>query len=148
VQHCITGEDYLRLWFMTVCTLKFTRIKTLNILMFFILVHVTFFSNRCMFELKFAIYYRAASFLCSKLPMQYWLKNHRLSSNTPRTPAVFLIQQSCIIGASLSEPHTSVISLHSACVCLLACLDRPLTINHFRFLFCMITSYVKFKTTL
>ena len=30
-------------------------------LMFLILVHVTFFSSRCMFELKFAIYYRAAS---------------------------------------------------------------------------------------
>ena len=32
-----------------------------------------------------------------RLPMQYWLKNHRLSSNTPRTPTAFLIQQSCII---------------------------------------------------
>jgi len=31
-------------------------------LMFFILVHVTFFSSRCMHELNFAIYYRAASF--------------------------------------------------------------------------------------
>ena len=30
-------------------------------LMFFILVHVTFFSSRCMLELKFAIYHRAAS---------------------------------------------------------------------------------------
>ena len=30
-------------------------------LMFFILVHVTFLSSRCMLELKFAIYYRAAS---------------------------------------------------------------------------------------
>ena len=30
-------------------------------LMLFILVHVTFFSRRCMLELKFAIYYRAAS---------------------------------------------------------------------------------------
>ena len=37
-----------------------------------------------------------------------------------------------MIGASLSEPHTSVTSLHT-CVCmlacLLACLDRPLTEN-------------------
>ena len=37
-----------------------------------------------------------------------------------------------MIGASLSEPHTSVTSL-STCVCiyacLLACLDRPLTVN-------------------
>ena len=30
-------------------------------LMFFILVHVTFFSSRCMLKLKFAIYHRAAS---------------------------------------------------------------------------------------
>jgi len=30
-------------------------------LMFFNLVHVTFFSSRCMLELKFAIYYRAVS---------------------------------------------------------------------------------------
>ena len=29
-----------------------------------------------------------------------------------------------LIGASLSEPHTSVISLHSACVCLLAWTDH------------------------
>ena len=28
-----------------------------------------------------------------RLPMQYWLKNHRLSSNTPRTPTVF--KESC-----------------------------------------------------
>jgi len=30
-------------------------------LMFFLLVDVTFFSSRCMLELKFAMYYRAAS---------------------------------------------------------------------------------------
>jgi len=29
--------------------------------MIFILVHVTFFSSRCMLELKLAIYYRATS---------------------------------------------------------------------------------------
>ena len=36
------------------------------------------------------------------------------------------------IGASLSEPHTSVTALHTfVCIyaCLLACLDRPLTVN-------------------
>ena len=33
-----------------------------------------------------------------------------------------------IIGASLSEPHTSVTSLRRACVCLLACLDLGLSI--------------------
>ena len=35
--------------------------------------------------------------MCDKLPMQYWLKNHRLSSNSPSTLTVFLIQQSCVI---------------------------------------------------
>jgi len=48
-----------------------------------------------------------------------------------------------ITGVSLSEPHTGVVSLH-LCVCMFACL---LTVNHFRLLFCVITSYVKFKTT-
>ena len=32
-----------------------------------------------------------------RLPMQYWLKNHRLSSNTPSPTTVFLIQQSCVM---------------------------------------------------
>ena len=52
-------------------------------LMLFILVHVTFFSSRCMLELKFAIYYRAASLPSQASYAVYWLKNHRLSSNTP-----------------------------------------------------------------
>ena len=46
---------------------------------------------------------------------------------------------SILTGASLSEPHTSVTSLHPSCVCLLAC------IKHFRLLFFVVTSYVKFK---
>ena len=33
-----------------------------------------------------------------------------------------------VIGASLSKPHTSVTSLRT-CVCMFACLDRPLTEN-------------------
>ena len=33
-----------------------------------------------------------------------------------------------LIGASLSEPHTSVTAM-SMCVCICACLERPLTIN-------------------
>jgi len=65
--------------------------------MFFIPVHVSSFSSRCMLELKFAIYYRAASFpsLCSIS----WriIDQTRFSSNAPRTQTVFLIQQSCII---------------------------------------------------
>ena len=35
---------------------------------------------------------------------------------------------SYVIGVSLSEPHTSVTSLRT-CVCMFACLDRPLTVN-------------------
>ena len=33
-----------------------------------------------------------------------------------------------LIGASLSEPHTSMTALRK-CVCIYACLDRPLTVN-------------------
>jgi len=65
-----------------------TSCYTFNV---FILVRHFFFSSRCMLELKFAIYYRAES-LPHRLPMQYWLRNHRLSSNILRTPIVFLIQ--------------------------------------------------------
>ena len=36
-------------------------VHLVTFLMFFILVHVTFFSSRCTLELKFAIYHRAAS---------------------------------------------------------------------------------------
>ena len=43
------------------------------------------------------------------------------------TSAVFDVALA-IIGASLSEPHTSVIALAEVCVCLLACL-RPYTVN-------------------
>ena len=51
------------------------------LMFFFILVHVTFFSSRCMIELKFAIYHRAASLSSQAssvdevLVMQYWPKN-------------------------------------------------------------------------
>ena len=34
-----------------------------------------------------------------------------------------------VIGASLSEPHTSVSSMHT-CVCMFACLDQPLIVNY------------------
>jgi len=59
----------------------------------FLLVHVTFLAADV--ELKFAIYYRAAS-----LPSQASyavLAEVSQASNTPRTPTVFLIQQSCIM---------------------------------------------------
>jgi len=64
--------------------------------MFIILVHVTFYSCRCMLELKFANYYRAASspltgFLCSIVWRTQAFFKHS------RTPTVFLIQQSCVM---------------------------------------------------
>ena len=39
----------------------FADLLSLHLVTFFILVHVTFFSSRCMLELKFAIYHRAAT---------------------------------------------------------------------------------------
>jgi len=63
--------------------------------MLFILVHVTFFSSRCMLELKFAIYFEAAS-----LPSQASyavLAGESQASKTPSTQTVFLIQQSCVL---------------------------------------------------
>jgi len=39
----------------------FADLLSLHLVTSFILVHVTLFSSRCMLELKFAIYYRAAS---------------------------------------------------------------------------------------
>jgi len=57
-----------------------------------------FFSNKFMLELKLAIYYRAAS-LPSQASYAVLAQESltRLSSNTPGTPTVFLIQQSCVI---------------------------------------------------
>ena len=47
-----------------------------------------------------------------------------------RVLRISVVPMGCFfIGASLSELHTSVTSLHSACVCLLACLDLALTVN-------------------
>ena len=43
------------------CFADLLSLHLVTFLMFFILAHVTFFSSRCMVELKFAIYYRAAS---------------------------------------------------------------------------------------
>jgi len=47
------------------------------------------------------------------------------------------------IGASLSEPHTSVTSLR-ACVCMLACVDRPRTGN-FKYAISFACAQFKFK---
>jgi len=56
-----------------------------------------------MLELKFAIYHRAASLSSQASSVDVcsigWriINQTRLSSNTPCTPTVFLIQQSCVI---------------------------------------------------
>ena len=96
-------------------------------LMFFILVHVPFFSSRCMLELKFAIYYRAASLpsqasyaraevchllLSSKFPLTGFLCSDqtRLSSNTPHTP------NSISNSATLHNNYISLLSDLCTCV--------------------------------
>ena len=66
-------------------------------LMFFILVHVTFFSSRCILELKFAIYYRAASLPSQASYAVLAEESQAFFKLPPRTPTVFLIQQSCVI---------------------------------------------------
>jgi len=40
--------------------MHFADLLSLHLVMLFILVHVTLFSSRCMLELKFAVYHRAA----------------------------------------------------------------------------------------
>ena len=60
--------------------------------MFLILVHVTFFSSRCMLELKFAIYHRAASLFSQASSVDVCnigrriIDQTRLSSNTNCIP--------------------------------------------------------------
>ena len=55
-----------------------------------------------------------------------------------------------LLGRAWASPTLAWLHCTHACVCLLACLlaylDRPLTVNHFRLLFCPVTSYVKFKS--
>jgi len=51
----------------------------------------------------------------------------------------------CSIIAAVQQYPQVLYCIH-ACVRLpAACLDRPLTVNHFRLLFCVFTSYVKFE---
>ena len=77
--------------------------------MFFILVHVTFLSSRCMLELKFAIYYRAAS-LPSRLPMQYLAEESQaFFQHSPHTKS---ISNSAI----LRNNYISLLSDLCACV--------------------------------
>jgi len=54
------------------------------------------FSSRCMLELKFAIYYRAAS-LPSQASYAVLAEESQAFFKHSHTPTVFLIQQSCVI---------------------------------------------------
>jgi len=77
--------------------------------MFFILVHVPFFSSRCMLELKFAIYYRAAS-----LPSQ-----DSYAVLAEESQAFFKLSQhtnSFSISAILRNNYVSLLSDLCACV--------------------------------
>jgi len=65
-------------------------------LIFLFLFMSLFFSSRCMLELKFAIYYRAAG-LPSQASYAVLAEESQASSNTPHTTTVFLIQQSCTV---------------------------------------------------
>ena len=62
----------------------------------FILVHVIFLAADACLSWSLQSIKEQQAFP-HRLPMQYWLKNPRLSSNSPSTPTVFLIQQFCII---------------------------------------------------
>jgi len=83
----------------SLCDNLFADLLSLHLvtfLMFFILVDVTFLAvDACLSWSLPSITEQQVS--PHRLPMQYWLKNHRLSSNSPSTPTVFLIQQSCAI---------------------------------------------------
>ena len=84
-------------------------------LMFFILVHVTFLAaDACLSWRLPSITEQQVS--PHRLPMQYWLKNHRLSSNAPYTSTVFLIQQSCVIINFVAKGQRSKVSDLCACV--------------------------------
>jgi len=65
-------------------------------LMFFILVHVTFFSSRCMLELKFVIYYRAASLPSQASDAVLAEESQAFFKHSPHTNSIS-IQQSCVI---------------------------------------------------
>ena len=74
--------------------------------MFFILVHVPFFSCRCMLELKFAIYYRAAS-----LPPQA-----SYAVLAEESQAFFKLSNSISNSAILRNNYISLLSDLCACI--------------------------------
>jgi len=95
------------------CSLLFADLISLPLvtfLMFFILVHVTFFSSRCtcMLELKFATYYRAAS-----LPSQasYAVLAEELQAFFKHSPHTNSISNSAILRNNL------ILLLSDLCAC-------------------------------
>ena len=81
----------------------------LHFLKFFILVHVTIFSSRCMLELKFAIFYRAAN-----LPSQasYAVLAEESQASFKHSPHTNSIPNSAI----LINNYISLLSNLCACV--------------------------------
>jgi len=79
-------------------------------LMFFVLVHVTFFSSRCMLKLKFAFYYRAASLLSRA---SYAVLAEESLAFFKHSPHINSISNSALI---LHNNYISLLSDLSACV--------------------------------
>jgi len=77
--------------FLLIC---YTSCYIFNI--FFVLVHVTFFSSRDMLELKFAIYYRAASLPSQATYAALAEESQAFFKHSPHTNSI-LIQQCCVI---------------------------------------------------
>jgi len=89
-------DRYVGVYFLLICYLNcfyaFADLLSLHLVTFF----VTFFSSRCMLELRFAIYHRAASLssqaFYAVLAEESLHDQTRLSSNIPCTPTVFVNQ--------------------------------------------------------
>jgi len=78
-------------------------------LMFFILVHVTFFNSRCMLELKFAIYHRAASLPSQASYAVLTEESQAFFKHSPHTNRIFN-------SAFLHNNYISLLSDLCACV--------------------------------
>jgi len=95
--------------FLCFLLISYPYIHLVTFLMFFILVHVTFFSSRCiLLGLKFAIYYRAASLPTQASYAVLAEESHAFFKHSPHTSS---ISNSAIL-------HNNYISLLSdLCAC-------------------------------
>ena len=91
------GEVCTSVLFISMVFADLLSLHLVTFLMFFILVNVTFFSCRCMLEFTLAIYYRAASLLPQASYAVLAEESQAFFKCFPRTPTVFLIQQSWVI---------------------------------------------------